>query len=66
MSGTLILSGWTQPVDALAHVVDNPVLFDYSDYENAEAAIEDAEAELTAALRIVGLARKSLAKKRLA
>lgn len=32
----------------------------------AEKAAEDAEAELTAALRIVTMARKSLAKKRLA
>ena len=37
---TLILSGWTQPVDALAHVVDDPMLFDYSEYPNAAAAIE--------------------------
>ena len=37
---TLILTGWTQPVDALAHVVNDPILFDYSEYENAAAAIE--------------------------
>ncbi len=37
---TLILTGWTQPVDALAHVVKDPILFDYSEYENAAAAIE--------------------------
>lgn len=37
---TLLLSGWSQPVDALAHLADDPILFDYSDYPNADAAIE--------------------------
>lgn len=37
---TLILSGWTQPVDALSHIAPGPLTFDYSDYANAEAAIE--------------------------
>ena len=36
---TLLLSGWSQPVDALAHLVDDPIFFDYSDYPNADAAI---------------------------
>lgn len=36
---TLILSGWTQPTDALAHLVDDPVLFDYSDFASPEAAL---------------------------
>ncbi len=37
---TLILSGWTQPTDALAHVVEGEVvLFDYSQYPNFDAAI---------------------------
>lgn len=37
---TLLLSGWAQPVDALAHLVDDAVLFDYSDHASPEAAIE--------------------------
>jgi pimeloyl-ACP methyl ester carboxylesterase len=37
---TLLLSGWTQPTDALAHLVEDAVLFDYSDYANPDAAIE--------------------------
>ena len=37
---TLLLSGWTQPTDALAHLVDDAVVFDYSDYPNPDAAIE--------------------------
>ena len=37
---TLILSGWTQPADALAHLADDAVLFDYSAYASPNAAIE--------------------------
>jgi pimeloyl-ACP methyl ester carboxylesterase len=37
---TLLLSGWTQPVDALAHIADTPLLFDYSQYRSASKAIE--------------------------
>lgn len=37
---TLILSGWTQPVDALAHIAEDAVFFDYSDYRTADEAIE--------------------------
>ncbi len=37
---TLTLSGWTQPADALAHLADDALLFDYSDYTNPEGAIE--------------------------
>ncbi len=37
---TLLLSGWTQPADALAHMADDAVLFDYSEYANPAAAIE--------------------------
>jgi pimeloyl-ACP methyl ester carboxylesterase len=37
---TLLLSGWTQAPDALAHVVDDPILFDYSDYASADLAID--------------------------
>ena len=37
---TLILSGWAQPADALAHLAPAAMTFDYSDYANAEAAIE--------------------------
>jgi len=37
---TLILSGWTQAADALAHVVDDPVLFDYSAYPTPDEAID--------------------------
>lgn len=36
---TLLLSGWTQPTDALAHLVEDALLFDYSDYPTPEAAI---------------------------
>lgn len=36
---TLILSGWTQPVNALAHLVEAPVLFDYSEYASPDEAI---------------------------
>ena len=37
---TLTLSGWTQPVDALFDVVPHAISFDYSDYPDADAAIE--------------------------
>jgi len=37
---TLLLSGWTQPADALGHLVEDAVLFDYSEYASPEAAIE--------------------------
>jgi pimeloyl-ACP methyl ester carboxylesterase len=37
---TLLLSGWTQPVDALAYLEEGATLFDYSEYANADAAIE--------------------------
>lgn len=37
---TLLLSGWTQPTDALAHLADDAVLFDYSDYATPDEAIE--------------------------
>lgn len=37
---TLLLSGWTQPVDALAHLEAGATLFDYSAHGNADAAIE--------------------------
>ncbi len=37
---TLLLSGWTQPADALIHLADDAVLFDYSDYKNPDEAIE--------------------------
>jgi pimeloyl-ACP methyl ester carboxylesterase len=37
---TLLLSGWTQPTDALAPLADDAVLFDYSDYASPDAAIE--------------------------
>lgn len=40
MNHTLILSGWTQPANALAHVADDALLFDYSDYQNPDEAIE--------------------------
>lgn len=42
---TLLLSGWTQPVEALSHLVEDAVLFDYSDYPSVDEAI--------AALRII-------------
>ena len=34
---TLLLSGWAQPADALAHLAADAVLFDYSDYTPPEA-----------------------------
>ena len=34
---TLLLSGWTQPVDALLHLTIDGVLLDYSDHSPAEA-----------------------------
>lgn len=37
---TLLLSGWTQPADALLPVAEDGVLFDYSDYPSPLAAIE--------------------------
>ncbi len=37
---TLLLSGWTQPTDALAPLVSDAVMFDYSDYTSPDAAIE--------------------------
>lgn len=37
---TLLLSGWTQPIDALAHLEEGATPFDYSDYADADAAIE--------------------------
>lgn len=37
---TLLLSGWAQPADALAHLDEDALLFDYSDYPSAAAAIE--------------------------
>lgn len=36
---TLLLSGWAQPADALAHLAKDAVLFDYSDYADVESAI---------------------------
>lgn len=40
---TLVLSGWAQPADALAHLIDeaeeNLLLFDYSDYSSLEAVL---------------------------
>lgn len=36
---TLLLSGWMQPIDALAHLEAGATLFDYSEYGNADAAI---------------------------
>ena len=38
---TLLLSGWTQPTDALAHIARDAVLFDYSDYPTPETAIAE-------------------------
>lgn len=35
---TLTLSGWTQPADALAHVTNDALSFDYSDYTSPEAS----------------------------
>ncbi len=35
---TLTLSGWTQPVDALMHLAEDAVTFDYSDYPSPEAS----------------------------
>lgn len=37
---TLLLSGWAQPADALSHLAENAVLFDYSDYPSPDAAID--------------------------
>lgn len=37
---TLLLSGWTQPVDALAHLEAGAMQFDYSAHGNADAAME--------------------------
>ena len=37
---TLLLSGWTQPTDALAHLAEDALLFDYSDYPTPTAAME--------------------------
>lgn len=37
---TLLLSGWTQPVDALAHLAPGAVLFDYSEYRTPDEAID--------------------------
>lgn len=37
---TLILSGWAQPADALAHLAEDAVLFDYSDHPSPAAAME--------------------------
>lgn len=37
---TLLLSGWTQPTDALSHLEDGATAFDYSEYANPDAAIE--------------------------
>jgi pimeloyl-ACP methyl ester carboxylesterase len=37
---TLLLSGWMQPVDALAHLEAGATLFDYSAHGNADAAME--------------------------
>lgn len=39
-SKTLLLSGWTQPADALVHLADDAVLFDYSGCKNPDEAIE--------------------------
>ncbi len=37
---TLLLSGWTQPTDALVHVEEDAALFDYSAHHSADTAIE--------------------------
>lgn len=37
---TLTLSGWTQPTDALAHLVPDALTFDYSEYANPESSFE--------------------------
>lgn len=37
---TLTLSGWTQPSDALVPLVEHALTFDYSDYRDADAAID--------------------------
>ena len=37
---TLTLSGWAQPADALAHLEEDAVVFDYSDYASIDLAIE--------------------------
>lgn len=37
---TLILSGWAQPADALAHITDDAATFDYSDYDTLDAAVD--------------------------
>lgn len=37
---SILLSGWAQPADALAHLAPDAKLFDYSDYASANEAIE--------------------------
>ena len=37
---SLILSGWTQPIDALAHIETDAATFDYSDYPTLAAAFD--------------------------
>ena len=39
-SETLLLSGWTQPVDALKGIAPEGATFDYSDYSSPEASFE--------------------------
>lgn len=46
---TVLLSGWTQPSDALAHLEQGATLFDYSDYPDVDSAV--------AALRALNPAR---------
>lgn len=41
---TILLSGWAQPADALAHLAPDAKLFDYSDYSAANEAIEALKA----------------------
>jgi pimeloyl-ACP methyl ester carboxylesterase len=51
---TLVLSGWTQPVDALSHALDGEIIhFDYSDYPSPEASFAGLKA-LSAIDNVVG------------